>query len=90
MAIQETTEKAHAEDVRERESFMGMWGWWSDRYWDLLDQYPEQWVLIDTERRILGAYQTLAEVRRAAEEQGIALGKDGDTKLITADVSWHL
>ncbi len=45
---------------------------------------------IDKERQVLGAYGTLEEVRRAAEAKGLSLGEDSDTKLITADVSWHL
>ena len=69
-----------SEDLREREEAMATWRWWEEHYEELLSRYPEQFVLIDKNRKVIGAYPSLTDVcsamatRRVSFRQGCRHG----------------
>ena len=79
-----------SEDLREREEAMATWRWWEEHYGELLSRYPEQFVLIDKNRKVIGAYPSLTDVCSAMDEKGLRFVKDADTEFITAQDRWHL
>ena len=79
-----------SEDLREREEAMATWRWWEEHYEEMLAQYPEQFVVIDKNREVIGAYPHITDACDAVKAMGLDFTKDVDTKFLTAQQSWHL
>lgn len=79
-----------SEDVREREAAMATWRWWEEHHEELLAQYPEQFVVINKAREVIGAYPHLTDACNAIEAMGLDFRDDVDLDFITDQKSWHL
>ncbi len=79
-----------SEGLRELEEAKATWRWWEEHYEELLAQYPEQFVLIDENREVIGAYPNLTDACDGATERGLVLGDDADVEFITGQRRWHL
>lgn len=79
-----------SEDLREREEAMATWRWWEEHHEELLAQYPEQFVVINKDRQVIGVYPHLTDASAAVEAMGLNFGDDVDLEFITAQKSWHL
>ena len=79
-----------SEDLREREEAMATWRWWEEHHEELLAQYPEQFVVINKNRQVIGAYPHLTDASAAVEEMGLDFSDDVDVKFLTANRRLHL
>ena len=79
-----------SEDLREREEAMATWQWWEEHHEELLAQYPEQFVVINKEREVIGAYPHLRDLSDAMDAKGLVFGKDIDAEFITDRRRWRL
>ncbi|MCY3647101.1 MAG: hypothetical protein OXH07_09020 [Chloroflexi bacterium] len=79
-----------SEDLREREEAMATWRWWEEHHEELLAKYPEQFVVIDKDRQVIGAYPHLTDASAAVEAMDLDFSDDVDVKFLTANKRLHL
>jgi len=79
-----------AEDLREREEAMATWRWWEEHHEELLAKYPEQFVVINKNREVIGAYPHITDACEAVDKQGLDFSEDVDVKFLTANKRLHL
>ncbi|MDE2670016.1 MAG: hypothetical protein OXI51_10225 [Chloroflexota bacterium] len=79
-----------SEDLREREEAMATWRWWEEHHEELLAKYPEQFVVIDKDRQVIGAYPHLTDASVAVEAMGLNFSDDVDLEFITDGRHWRL